>query len=373
MQEQAVALKETSPVVTTGLLTETNELAVVEGQIDTEKQARINEVKAELADIRNSQTIINFGSPQQSKMAEVSRDMIGSVKNKDAGPASDLLNDMVLKVRGLDTSEVTEGKEPGFFGRLFGAMTPIAKFAQKFETVESQMNAVERSLEQQVVVLSKDIAHLESLYDATLEHFRSLEYYIAAGQLRLTEVNENEIPALKAEAEAGDDMVKVEELRALQAAASDLERKVHDLKLTRQVVMQTLPTISDQIENDKSLINQINSVMVNTLPLWHVQVAQAIKQANTKKAAEAKKSATDLNNQLLKANSEASRENNRMVREEMERGIFDIEAIEESNRNLIGQLMDSVEIAEAGRKKRMESENSLMECESNLKQALMAA
>lgn len=373
MKEQAIALKETAPVMDTGLLNDKNELVVVENQIDPEKKARIEEAKAEILDITNSQAIINFGSPQQSKMAQVSRDMIGNVKNKDAGPASDLLNDMMLQVRGLDVSEVKDGKEPGFFGKLFGALTPIMKFKQKFESVESQMNAIERSLEEQIVVLNKDIVMLEDLYDGTMEHFQSLEYYIAAGELRLKEANETEIPALKAEVEQDNDMIKVEKLRALQAAATDLERKVHDLRLTRQVVMQFLPTIASQIKNDKSLINQINSVLVNTLNLWHVQVAQAIAHANTKKAADVKKSATDLNNELLAANSKANRENNRAVAEEMERGIFDIEVVEASNKELIGTIMDTLEITEAGRRKRMESEKTLMACETELKNALTAA
>lgn len=373
MQEQSVALKETAPVTNTGLLNEQNELVAVDDQMDAEKKERIEQARSEIANITDSQAIINFGSPQQSRMSQVSRDMIGSVKNKDAGPASDLLNDMMMQVRGLDTSKVKDGEEPGFFGKLFGALNPIAKFIQQFETVESQMNTIERSLEEQVVVLNKDVVMLEDLYDGTLEHFRDLEYYIAAGELRLKEANETEIPELKAIVEKDDDMIKVEELRALQAAAADLERKVHDLKLTRQVVMQFLPTISGQIDNDKSLINQINSVLVNTLNLWHVQVAQAIANANTKKAADVKKSATDLNNQLLEANSKANRENNRAVREELERGIFDIEVVEASNKELIGTLMDTLEITKAGRQKREESEKTLIACENELKAALTAA
>lgn len=373
MKEQSVQMKETAPLINAGVLDEANDLAVVDEQMDPEKKARIDQAKSEILDITDSQAVINFGSPQQSKMSQVSREMIGNVKNKDAGPAGDLLNEMVVNVRGLDTSKVKEGKEPGFIARLFGAVAPIAQFVQQFESVESQMNTIERSLEEQVVVLNKDIVMLENLYDGTLEHFRELEYYIAAGEIRLKEVNEVEIPEMKAVVEKNDDMVKVEELRALQGAAADLERKVHDLKLTRQVVMQFLPTIASQIENDKSLINQINSVLVNTLNLWHVQVAQAIAHANTRKAADAKKSATDLNNQLLEANAQANRENNRVIREEMERGIFDIEVVEASNEELIGTIMDTLEISEAGRQKRQESEKRLMECEANLKSALTSA
>lgn len=371
MQEQPISVKATNPITHTGVLNDNHELAITD-QIDNEKQALINQAKSEIKDITDSQAVMNFGSPQQSKMAQVSRDMIGSVKNKDAGPASELLSDMMLKVRGLDVSKV-DGKEPGFFGKLFGAISPIAKFAQQFESVESQMNTIERSLEQQVIVLNKDIVMLEDLYDGTLEHFKSLEYYIAAGELRLEEANKREIPDLKAVVEKENDMVQVEKLRALQGAATELERKVHDLKLTRQVVMQFLPAIASQIENDKSLINQINSVLVNTLSLWHSQIAMAIAHANTQKAADMKKSATDLNNDLLAANSKANRENNRVVREEMERGIFDIEVVVASNEELIGTIMDTLEINEAGRKKRQASEKSLIDCEAKLKSSLLAA
>lgn len=373
MQAQEVSVKEAVATIDATLLDENSDLVVAESAIDTERKARIEQAKSEIADIRDSQAIISFGSPQQSKMASVSREMIGSVKNKDTGPAGDLLNDMMLKVRGLDVSQVKDGKQPGFIGRLFGAISPIAKFSQQFESVEAQMNGIERSLEQQVVVLNKDIVMLQDLYDGTMDHFKDLECYIAAGEIRMKEAQEVELPALKAEVEKSDDMVKVEELRAFQGAVDDLERKIHDLKLTRQVVMQFLPAIAMQIENDKSLINQINSVLVNTLNLWHVQVAQAISHANTKRAASVKKSATDLNNELLQANAQANRENNRAVREEMERGIFDIEVVEKSNQELIGAIMDTLEITKAGREKRLESEKRLMDCESQLKDALVSS
>ncbi|WP_111497905.1 MULTISPECIES: toxic anion resistance protein [Marinobacter] len=369
MESQAVSMTESKAAGSAGLLDENNQLVAGQDGMDAEKQARIDELKNQI-DLDDSQSIIVFGSAQQSRMAALSKDMIGGVKNKDAGPAGALLNDMLVQVRGLDTSDLKDGKSPGFFRKLFGAIEPLAKFIQQFESIESQVNAIERKLEKEIMTLSKDVGMLEKLYDGVVEHYEELEYFIAAGEVRLKEVNEVEIPKLQADAEASDDMMAAQRLREVQAAATDLERKVHDLKLTRQTTMQFLPTIMMTQENDKALINKMNSSLVNTLSLWHVQIAQSIAMANTRNAAETQKAVSDMNNQLLEANATNLKESNAAVRKEMERGIFDIESIEKSNQTLIDAINESLQLAQEGREKRADAEQRLVQCESSLKEAL---
>jgi len=162
-------------------------------------------------------------------------------------------------------------------------------------------------------------------------------------------------------------------LRDLRAARDDLERRVHDLKLTRQVTMQSLPSIRLVQENDKSLVTKINSTLVNTVPLWETQLAQAVTIQRSAEAAAAVRDANDLTNELLTANAENLRESNKMIREEMERGVFDIEAVKKANADLIGTIEDSLRIADEGKARRAAAEEELKKMESELRDTLAAA
>jgi len=167
--------------------------------------------------------------------------------------------------------------------------------------------------------------------------------------------------------------MKAQELRDLRAARDDLERRVHDLKLTRQVTMQSLPSIRLVQENDKSLVTKINSTLVNTVPLWETQLAQAVTIQRSSEAAEAVRDANDLTNELLTANAANLRQANRTIREEMERGVFDINAVKEANANLVATINESLEIADEGKRKRAEAEVELEKMEEELKNTLAAA
>ena len=167
--------------------------------------------------------------------------------------------------------------------------------------------------------------------------------------------------------------MQAQELRDLRAARDDLERRVHDLKLTRQVTMQSLPSIRLVQENDKSLVTKINSTLVNTVPLWETQLAQAVTIQRSSEAAAAVRDANDLTNELLQANAENLRQANKTIREEMERGVFDIEAVKSANANLIATINESLEIADEGKRKRAEAETELQKMEAELKETLAAA
>jgi uncharacterized protein YaaN involved in tellurite resistance len=197
--------------------------------------------------------------------------------------------------------------------------------------------------------------------------------YIQAGEDKLRQVDAEELPALEKEVATSEDMVKAQTLRDLRASRDDLERRVHDLKLTRQVTMQSLPSIRLVQENDKGLIAKINSTLVNTVPLWRQQLAQAITIYRSGQAAETVKAATDLTNQLLEANAENLRQANIQAREQMERGVFDIETVKKANQTLIATIEDSLRIADEGRRRRREATVQLEACETELRQALAAA
>ncbi|MCX7644394.1 MAG: toxic anion resistance protein, partial [Rhodobacteraceae bacterium] len=221
-----------------------------------------------------------------------------------------------------------------------------------------------------------DIKSLDVLYAKTLDFYTELALYIAAGEAKLAEVDGTLIPAKEAEVAAApeaDKVMKAQELRDLRAARGDLERRVHDLRLTRQVTMQSLPSIRLVQENDKSLVTKINSTLVNTVPLWETQLAQAVTIQRSAEAATAVREATDLTNELLTANARNLREANRVVREEMERGVFDIEAVKAANAELIATIEESLQIADEGKRKRAQAEEELRRMEAELKATLAAA
>ena len=339
--------------------------------VGSEIKKRIDEI-----DMTDTNSIISFGSAAQEELQVISQSMLQGVRNKDVGPAGDSLRTIVTTIRGFSVSELDLRRDRSWWEKLIGRAAPIAKFTARFEMVQEQIDKITDNLLSHETTLLKDIKSLDMLYDKTLTFYDELALYIAAGEAKLKELDDTIIPAKEADVQAApaDDQVMVaQELRDLRAARDDLERRVHDLKLTRQVTMQSLPSIRLVQENDKSLVTKINSTLVNTVPLWETQLAQALTIQRSRDAAEAVRDANDLTNELLTANAANLRETNKIVRQEMERGVFDIEAIKKANADLIGTIEESLEIADEGKAKRKAAEEDLQKMEIELRDTLAAA
>ncbi|MEM7256806.1 MAG: toxic anion resistance protein [Pseudomonadota bacterium] len=339
---------------------------------DTQDKARIGELMSEI-NLSDSNSIIFYGSKAQERLTTISDNMLEGVRNKDVGPAGKDLNDMVTVLRGFDVAGMDPNKKPGFFARLFRRATPVVQFVQEYESVRRQIDTITDNLEDHKTKLLTDIASLDRLYDANLDYYHTLELYIAAGEARLQQLDETDIPALVEQAKDTDDVLKAQQLRDMRTARDDLERRVHDLMLTRQVAMQSLPSIRMVQENDKGLVSKINSTLVNTVPLWRQQLAQAVTVFRSQEAGKSVKAATDLTNELLEKNAETLRTANREVREQIERGVFDIDAVKRANENLIATIEESLQIADEGKRKRREAERTLEQLESELKDKLVSA
>ncbi|MGI1662683.1 toxic anion resistance protein [Palleronia sp. KMU-117] len=338
-------------------------------------QAEIERRMAEI-DMSNTNSIVSFGSSAQAELQEISQAMLADVRNKDVGPAGDSLREIVSTIRGFSVSELDVRRKRSWWERLIGRAAPMAQFVAKFEDVQGQIDKITDNLLQHEHKLLKDIKSLDILYDRTLNFYDQLALYIAAGERKIALLDHNDIPAKQAEVDAAPEdqgVMKAQELRDLRAARDDLERRVHDLKLTRQVTMQSLPSIRLVQENDKSLVTKINSTLVNTVPLWETQLAQAVTIQRSSEAAKAVRDANDLTNELLTANAKNLREANRTVRQEMERGVFDIEAVKSANAELIATIEESLAIADAGKAKRAQAEVELKKMEAELKSTLAAA
>jgi uncharacterized protein YaaN involved in tellurite resistance len=336
-----------------------------------EDQRRIAALLAEI-DMADSNSILFFGIKAQEQLTSISDSMLEGVRSKDTGPAGEALNEMVIVLRGFNVDELNPNQQ-GFFSRLFNRAKPLAKLIQQYETVRNQIDTISNALERHKTRLLTDVASLDRLYDANLDYFHALELYIAAGQEKLRQLDQATIPALQQDANTTQAVIKAQELRDLRSARDDLERRVHDLRLTRQVTMQSLPSIRLVQENDKGLVNKINSTMVNTIPLWRQQLAQAITIYRSGQAAETVKAATDLTNELLAANAENLKQANAEVRKQIERGVFDIETVKKANATLIATIEESLQIADEGRHRRQEAAVQLQSCEAELRKTLAAA
>jgi uncharacterized protein YaaN involved in tellurite resistance len=351
--------------------TELVPLAAAAAPMAADIRKRMDEI-----DITNTDSIIAFGSSAQVELQEISQAMLADVKNKDVGPAGDSLRTMVTTIRGFSVGELDVRRKRSWWERLTGKAAPFANFLARYEDVQEQIDKITETLEGHEQVLLKDIKSLDKLYEKTLDFYGQLGLYITAGEEKIKELDATVIPAKEAEVAAApedDQVMKAQELRDIRAARDDLERRVHDLKLTRQVTMQSLPSIRLVQENDKSLVTKINSTLVNTVPLWETQLAQAVTIQRSREAAEAVRDANDLTNQLLTQNAANLRETNKIVRQEMERGVFDIEAVKKANEDLVATINESLQIADEGKAKRAAAEIELQKMEIELRDTLASA
>ena len=327
-------------------------------------------------DMSNTQSIISFGSGAQAELQVISQEMLQGVKNKDVGPAGDRLREIVTTIRGFSGEELDVNRKQSWWEWLTGHAAPLAEFVARYEQVQTQIDKVTENLLVHETTLLKDIKSLDILYGKTLTFYNELGLYIAAGEAKLKELDAKDIPAREAAVKAApeaDQMMKAQELRDLRAARDDLERRVYDLKLTRQVTMQSLPSIRLVQEKDKSLVGKINTTLMTTVPLWETLLALAVTIQRSKEAAEAIKDANDLTNELLTANANNLQEANKIVRTEMERGVFDIEAVQKANATLVATIEESLAIADEGKARRAAAEIELVKMEGELRDTLASA
>lgn len=333
-------------------------------------QARAKEL-ADQIDVKNTQAVISFGVESQKKATQVSEQMLQGVRTKDTGEVGNQLNVMVHEMRGLDFSQIEPGQKPGFFAKLLGKASKLTLFLQKYETVESKINAAQNNLDTHRVQLLRDIKQLDNLYNASLDMLNGLDESIAAVEYKINEINEVDIPQLQEVADRTSDPADVQAVADMAEARDGLERRLHDLRLTRMNVIQSLPQIRIIQNNDEGLAEKIQTQILNVLPIWKRNMAIAIAAWRAEAAGQATKQATDFTNDLIASSAEQLRKSNKTIRTELERGIMDVEALKQANEALIGTINDTLELAEQGKAARAAAEVELHEAESKLKQALV--
>lgn len=333
-------------------------------------EARVKELASKI-NIRDTNSIIGFGVEAQKSVSAVSDQMLDGVRTKDTGPVGESLNLMVHEMRGLDFGNLS--KKPGFLSKLLRKASRVTLFLEQYETVQSKLNKTQAVLEGHRLNMLRGVKMLDILYVKTLELLGSLDEQIAAVKYKLDEVNTVDIPEANQKAQMSKDMVDTQAAADLIQARDALERKLHDLQLTRQITIQALPSIRIVQANEVGLSEKIQSQILNALPLWKRNMALAIEMAKTQNAAKATKATTDFTNEQLRLGADMLNQTNIQVRTEVERGIVDVESVKYANEKLIKTIEDTITIAQEGKNMRARAETELASAEEQLKQTLLSA
>ena len=339
----------------------------LDSALTPQERKAVDEFSARI-DLSNPQHVMLYGADAQKKISNFADTILAEVRNIDAGDVGDSLTKLISELKSFESS----AEKPRGLRALFSnAQKHIAMVQARFDDVASNVSNIAGTLEGHQVQLLKDVSMFNHLYDMNLEYFRELSMYIIAGEKRLKEVRENDIARLKQKAAQTGDTMDAQKANDLEQAADRFEKKLHDLKLTRQISLQMAPQIRLLQNNNSLLIERIQSTLVNTLPLWKNQMVLALGMEHSRQAMQAQRAVTDMTNELLKKNAETLKQGTIETATEAERGIIDIETLVQTNKSLIDTMNEVVRIQTEGRQKRAEAEKTLRRMEDELKQRLI--
>ena len=340
-------------------------------ELSPEQKARVEEVKNSI-DLMDSQAALQYGVGAQRNISSFSDNILTQVRSKDSGYVGELMSDLVLKVKEVDV----DGLDEGFLDKLpflKNASRAVKKFMQRYEKLEVQIDRIEQQLDQARMQMLKDITMFDGLYEKNLEYFRELQIYIAAGEEKLQELQETTLPQLRAEAAAKGDAMSAQVVWDFEDTVNRFEKKIHDLKLSKTVAIQTAPQIRLIQNNDKMLVDKIQTAILSTIPLWKSQIVIALGLHRQESVLKMQRSVSDATNTLLTKNAELLRQNSTEVARESERGIVDLQTLKKVNADLISTIEETIKIQQEGRAARQNAETELLSIEQKLKEALLTA
>lgn len=322
-------------------------------------------------DPSNHQAIITYGTAAQSQLSSFSHSMLDHVQQKDIGPIGDVLKDLMRKLEQVNPDELRPEKK-NFFARVFGKISnSIQEILSKYQKIGAQIDRISVKLDHSKKVLIEDIQLLEQLYEKNKEYFEALNIFIAAGEIKLEELQTKTIPELQKKAEQSGDQMAYQEVNDMVQFADRLEKRLHDLKLSRQITIQSAPQIRLIQNMNEALAEKIQSSILTAIPLWKNQIAIALTLFRQKKAVEAQKQVSKTTNDLLLKNAEMLKSNTIETARENERGLVDIETLKKTQASLITTLEETLQIQQEGRQKRRQAEQELITMEEELKQKLL--
>ena len=334
--------------------------------LTAEEQAAVDEFAKQI-DITNTNLVLTYGAGAQKSIADFSESALEKVRTKDLGQVGDMITDLVTELKGFSADEESKGIK-GFFSRQ---KNKVAALKVRYDKAEVNVDRISSELEGHQVVLMKDIAVMDKLYETNLQYFKELNMYILAGKQKLEEVNTKIIPELEEKARISGLPEDAQQVNDMRNMANRFEKKIYDLELTRMVSIQMAPQIRMVQNSDSLMVEKIQSTIVNTIPLWKNQMVLALGIANSQQALQSQRAVTDMTNELLKKNADALRMGSVEVAKESERGIVDLETLQHTNQQIIDTLNDVLTIQRDGSEKRRAAEAELGKIEGELKNKLL--
>jgi len=334
----------------------------------TESERKMIDDFSQKIDITDSTMILGFGAPAQKKISDFSDSALSGVRNKDFGEVGEMITGLIGQLREMnDDAE----DDKGFLGLFKNTKRKIEALKTKYEKVEDSVTRITDSLEQHQITLLKDIAMFDNLYEVNLTYFKELSMYILAGKKKLQYERDVTLKAMQEKAQATGLPEDAQAANDFAEQCVRFERKLHDLELTRMVSIQMAPQIRLVQNNDTMMAEKIQTVIMNTIPLWKSQMVIALGIEHSRQAMEAQRAVTDMTNELLKKNATALRQATVNITRESERGVVDIETLTHTNAELIATLDDIAAIQKEGRDKRIAAEAELGRIEAELKSKLI--
>lgn len=321
-------------------------------------------------DVTNPDHVLLFGADAQKRIADFSQSALDAVKTQDTGEVGNMLVNLVTELKGFQK----DTEEPKGLAKLFSkGEDKITRMKARYSKVSTNVESIAGSLESYQTQLLKDVAMFDRLYDQNNDYFHQLTLYIIAGDKKLAQVRNTDLKELREKAAMSQDAMDAQKANDLAAQCDRFEKKLYDLKLTRQVSIQMAPQIRLLQNNDSLLVERIQSTLSNTLPLWKSQMVLALGMHHSQQALQAQTAVTNMTNELLKKNAEALKMGTVATAREAERGIIDIETLVQTNQDLIDTINEVMNIQSQGRAKRIEAEKTLYNMEAELKKKLLSS
>ena len=334
--------------------------------LSPEEQQMVNDF-AEKIDITNSQMVLQYGAASQKKLSSFSETALSRVKTKDMGETGQLITSLIGELQGFDATEQSKG----IFGFFKKPVQSIETLKTRYESADKNVERIKTQLEDHQVTLMKDITMLDKMYELNLVYFKELTMYILAGKKKLAYVRENDLKAAQEKAQRTQLPEDAQAARDLADLCDRFEKKLYDLELTRNVSIQMGPQIRLIQSNDTMMAEKIQTTIMNTIPLWKNQMVLALGIAHSQEAMKAERAVTDATNELLKKNAATLKQGTIDIAKESERGIVDIETLQQTNKQLIETLDELNKIRADGKVKRANAEQELGRIEGELRAKLM--
>ena len=335
--------------------------------LSPEEQKMVNDF-AEKIDITNSQMVLQYGAASQKKLSDFSETALSRVKTKDMGETGELITNLISELQGFDA---TTEQPKGIFGFFKKTSNSIEQLKTRYDSADKNVERIKAQLEDHQVTLMKDITMLDKMYELNLVYFKELTMYILAGKKKLAEVRANDLKAAQEKAQRTQLPEDAQAARDLADLCDRFEKKLYDLELTRNVSIQMGPQIRLIQSNDTMMAEKIQTTIVNTIPLWKNQMVLALGIAHSQQAMQAERAVTDATNELLKKNAATLKQGTIEIAKESERGIVDIETLQQTNKQLIETLDELNKIRADGKAKRANAEQELGRIEGDLRQKML--